>query len=114
MLGSRTAVKITNYNGRLPDVLFVRAENISIIREDAIYGIPDLAIEIVSTHDTFNSLVTKKNRYRSCGTEEVWIISSESREVLVYSTRGDRILREDAELATELIPGFRIPVKLLF
>ena len=103
-------------NAHGPDISFFRAEKTEMVerRKRVQRFVPDLAIEIVSTHDTFNSLVTKKNRYRSCGTEEVWIISPESCEVLVYSTRGDRILREDAELATELIPGFRIPVKLLF
>jgi len=34
--------------------------------------------------------------------------------VLVYSSRGDRILSEDAELTSDLLPGFRMPVKRLF
>lgn len=76
--------------------------------------VPDLAIEIVSEFDTYSSLTRKKERYRACGTEEVWIVSPEAREVLIYSTRGDRILRSDAELSTDLLPGFRIPVKRLF
>jgi Uma2 family endonuclease len=44
----------------------------------------------------------------------VWILSPESREVYVYSDHGDRILREDAELSTDLLPGFRIVVRQLF
>ncbi|MBV8728887.1 MAG: Uma2 family endonuclease, partial [Acidobacteriia bacterium] len=76
--------------------------------------VPDLAIEIVSENDTFKDLVRKKNRYRSRGTAEVWIVSPESREVYVYSGRGDRILNEDAELTSELLPGFRILVTRLF
>ena len=56
----------------------------------------------------------KKERYRKCGTAEVWILSPEAREVYVYSQHGDRILREDAELTTELLPGFRIVVRQLF
>lgn len=103
-------------NAHGPDISFfdVSKEALADPNKRVQRFVPDLAIEIVSTHDTFNSLVSKKNRYRSCGTEEVWIISPESREVLVYSTRGDHILREDATLATELIPGFQIPVKQLF
>lgn len=76
--------------------------------------VPDLAIEIVSPNDTFTSLLRKKERYRGCGTAEVWIIAPETREVMVYSAGGDRILRQDAELSTELMPGFRLPVKNLF
>jgi Uma2 family endonuclease len=76
--------------------------------------VPDLAIEVVSTSQTFQDLVRKKNRYRKCGTAEVWIVSPESREVYVYSESGNRILGEDAELTTDLLPGFQISVKQIF
>jgi Uma2 family endonuclease len=76
--------------------------------------VPDLAIEIVSANDTFASLLRKKDRYRKCGTQEVWVVSPESKEVYIYSERGDRILREDAELSSEILPGFRLLVKSLF
>ncbi len=48
------------------------------------------------------------------GTDEVWILGPEPREVLIFSSRGDRILRADAELSTELLPGFRVSVQRLF
>lgn len=76
--------------------------------------VPDLAIEVVSENDTFRSLIRKKDRYRRCGTAEVWIVSPESREVYVYSERGNRILGEGAELTTNLLPGFQLPVTELF
>lgn len=79
--------------------------------------VPDLAIEIISIDDTFSCLMRKKDRYRNCGTAEVWIISMETmetRELLIFSARGDRILREDAELSTDLLPGWRIKVSQLF
>lgn len=103
-------------NAHGPDVTFFRPAKLPLLdRFKRVQRfVPDLAIEIFSANDTFTSLLRKKERYRSCGTEEVWIISPETREVLIYSTRGDRILREDADLATELIPGFQLPVKQLF
>jgi hypothetical protein len=55
-----------------------------------------------------------KECYRKCGTSELWMLSAESCEVYVYSDRGDRILRADAELTTDLLPGFRIFVRQLF
>jgi Uma2 family endonuclease len=76
--------------------------------------VPDLAVEVVSPSNPFDTLMSKKDRYRKCGTAEVWIVSPESREVYVYCEHGDRILREDAELTTELLPGFRILVRQLF
>ena len=76
--------------------------------------VPDLAIEIISQSDGFADLLGKKNRYRRCGVAEVWIISQTTHEVFVYSARGDRILSGDAELSTELIPGFRLTIGELF
>jgi Uma2 family endonuclease len=76
--------------------------------------VPDRAVEIVSANDTFASILRQKERYRTCGTGEVWVVVPETREVLVYSANGDRILRGDAELSTDLLPGLRIAVRQLF
>jgi Uma2 family endonuclease len=76
--------------------------------------VPDLAIEIASASDTFSALLRKKERYRRCGTDEVWILAPETREMLLYSSRANRILSGDAELSSELLPGFRIQVRRLF
>ena len=99
-----------------PDISFFRPDKRPLVdRGKRVQRfVPDLAIEIVSADDMWASIFGRKERYRSCGTEDVWLISPDSREVLVFSARGDRILREDAVLSTELIPGFQIPVKLLF
>jgi Uma2 family endonuclease len=103
-------------NAHGPDVSFFGSAKLSLIdrRKRVQRFVPDLAVEIVSPNNPFDALMRKKERYRNCGTAEVWIVSPESREVYVYSERGDRILREDAELTTELLPGFRILVRQLF
>jgi Uma2 family endonuclease len=105
-----------NGNAHGPDVSFFGPEKRALLQRNKRVQrfVPDLAIEIVSANDTFTSLMRKKERYRTCGTGEVWIISPETCEVTVYSERGDRILRQDAELSTDLIPGFRMLVKDLF
>lgn len=72
--------------------------------------VPDLAIEIVSQNDSFDTLWKKKERYRACGTAEVWIISPETREVFAYTQSGNRILSETDLLASPQIPGFSIAV----
>lgn len=99
-----------------PDVSFFGLEKLPLCHAGKRVQrfVPDLAIEIVSANDTFQALVRKKERYRSCGTREVWIISPDSREVYVFSERGNQILGDEAELSTPLIPGFQIPVKRLF
>jgi len=117
-LGKVVAEQEYDFDGNAhgPDVSFFRSDKRPLAdgSKRVQRFVPDLAIEVVSPNDTFAEVLRKKDRYRRCGTEEVWLISPDSREVLVFSTRGDRILREDAVLATDLIPGFEIPVKLLF
>ena len=56
----------------------------------------------------------KKERYRTCGVLEVWILSIDTAEVLVYSDRGDRILKGADILRTDLLPAFSITVADLF
>ena len=103
-------------NAHGPDLSFFGPEKLAMVeRAKRVQRfVPDLAIEISSPNDTLQSLVRKKDRYRKCGTLEVWIISPDSREIYVYSERGNQILDQDAELSTPLIPGFLIRVKKLF
>lgn len=65
-------------------------------------------------NDTFAELVRKKNRYRRCGTREVWIISQEPQEVSIYTDHGNHMLKEQDELWTDLIPSFSTSVAKLF
>lgn len=76
--------------------------------------VPDLAIEIASENDRFNSLLKKIHRYRDAGTREAWIISIETREAFVYSESGDRVLSENGEFSSPLLPGFAVSLRELF
>jgi Uma2 family endonuclease len=117
-LGTVISEQLFDFDGNAhgPDVSFFGLEKQPLTEPNKRVQsfVPDLAIEVASANDTFNSLMRKKGRYRNCGTREVWIVSLESREVLVWSDRGDHILGGNAELSTPLIPGFQIPVKMLF
>ena len=44
VLGSRTAVEIHEFRGRLPDLLFVRHDRMGIVQQKAVYGAPDLVL----------------------------------------------------------------------
>jgi Uma2 family endonuclease len=117
-LGTVVTEQEYNFDGNAhgPDISFFGLEKQPLVERSKRVQpfVPDLAIEIVSTNDAFNSLLRKKERYRRCGTREVWIVAPETCEVYVYSEHGDRILRGDAELSTPLIPGFQMTVKRLF
>jgi len=75
---------------------------------------PDLAIEIVSQNDTFESLMKKAQRYRDCGTADVRIFSIETRQACLMAQSRNVILDENQEFRPETIPGFSIPLGELF
>jgi len=103
-------------NADAPDVSFFGPAKLPLLeRKKRVQRfVPDLAIEIASPSDLFEDLLRKKERYRRCGVREVWILSPESREVFVFSDRGDRILRENEDLSSELLPGLKLRVGDLF
>jgi Uma2 family endonuclease len=76
--------------------------------------VPDLAIEVASASDTYDSLLRKKERYRRAGTTEVWLISAENAEIAIYGPDHDRILHGGHTLTSELLPGFALAVDELF
>jgi Uma2 family endonuclease len=89
VLGSRTAVEINNYRGRLPDILFLRTEHRDRLHQEAIYGAPDLVIEIASPNDRPGDLIALETDYRSIGVPEIVFILPKTRQVRIVHKRGD-------------------------
>lgn len=117
VLGSRTAVKINEFNGRLPDILFVRAGNTDIIQRDAIYGVPDLVIEIVSPNDWPSDLIPLETEYRTLGVPEIVFIDPQKRQVRVVSKQElgyKMVTLMEGRLTLESVAGFHIEVEWLF
>lgn len=67
--------------------------------------VPDMAIEIVSANDRFESIARKARRYRDCGTKEVWVICIETRQAFHYSECRQVILEASDHFAPEQLPG---------
>jgi Uma2 family endonuclease len=59
-------------------------------------------------------MLKKKDRYRTAGTQEVWLISPETRKVSIYGPEPSRNLHGADQLSTPMIPGFSITVDELF
>jgi len=103
-------------NAHGPDVTFFGLEKAKLLdgKLRVQRFVPDLAIEIVSQNDKFTKLVKKVDRYRTCGTKEVWILDIDSRKAFLFSADGDSILNEEQQFASTLIPGFSIRIGDLF
>jgi len=115
--GSRTAVKITEHRGRLPDIVFVRKENASIVQEEGIIGTPDLIVEIWSPGDRPSDMLAKEADYRSIGVPEIWFIDQQRKQVRVLKKGREgyeeRVMRKGV-LKSEVVEGFWLNVKWLF
>jgi Uma2 family endonuclease len=64
-----------------PDILFISNEKAGIIFENAIYGAPDLVIELLSPSNANFDLHQKKDIYFKKKVREYWVIDSATKEV---------------------------------
>jgi Uma2 family endonuclease len=103
-------------NAHGPDVSFLGPAKAELFDGDLrvqLY-VPDVAIEIASKGDRFESLVAKAYRYRDCGTKEVYVFSIVTRQVFVCSQHPVTVLCENQDFRPEQIPGFSIRISDLF
>jgi Uma2 family endonuclease len=103
-------------NAHGPDVSFIGTEKLDLMddRRRVQLFVPDLAIEIVSENDRFNSLMTKAARYKKCGTQEVWVLAPKTRDTFVLSQDRREFLDDDKIFKSKPIPGFAIRLADLF
>jgi Uma2 family endonuclease len=100
LFGSRTAVEITEFRGRLPDLIFVRKDRLGIVQQKAIVGPPDLVIEIVSPGDRPSNIVALETDYRAIGVQEIVIIHLPKRRVRTLRKREASYDRADLTAGT--------------
>src|SRR5687768_7104222 len=79
LLGSRSAVKISDYRGRLPDLFFVPTARLDTVQEKATYGPPDLVIEILSPSDRASDTIARETDYKGIGASEIVFIDQRKR-----------------------------------
>jgi Uma2 family endonuclease len=103
-------------NAHGPDLSFVGDSKVTLLeRKRRVQRfVPDMAVEVVSENDKFNSLLVKALLYRSYGTAEVFIISIDARQIFYYSEKPTIVLDESQEFRSEQIPGFSIRISDLF
>jgi len=81
-------------------------------------GVPDLAIEIVSPGDDPDELQTKRKTYLAKGTDQVWIIYPQTREVHQFRRDNNpeiRIYREGETLDCDaLFSGLVLTTDMIF
>jgi Uma2 family endonuclease len=72
VLGSMATVHLGECRKVKPDIAAVRLERAHIITEDAIEGVPDLVLEIVSESTRRYDFGEKRKVYEEAGVPEIW------------------------------------------
>ncbi len=104
-----------------PDLLVIRHEDMGLIRDRRVEGVPALLVEILSPGNPAADTDVKRKAYAHAGVPEYWIVRPASRDVLVYTepdaTLGDFIRSQraapDAELVSPTLP-IRVAVAAFF
>lgn len=104
---------------RAPDVAFVSADRIpeAGVPETGFWAIaPDLVAEIVSPNDRASEVHDKVADYLNAGVKLVWIIDPQSKSAAVYRTFSDAqlLLAKDTLDGGDVLPGFQLPLAVLF
>jgi Uma2 family endonuclease len=97
---------------RRPDISIFSAEQISRFAVDAV-PVPEppmIAIEVLSPSEGMIAVGRKVAGYLSTGSQEVWLIDHENREVHVRTADEERLLRDGKTLESGLLPGFHVSV----
>jgi Uma2 family endonuclease len=105
---------------RRPDLAFVSAERWPLRRRvprtEAWEVVPDLAIEVISLSNTADQVNEKIEDYFHSNVRQVWVIYPGTSKVYIYdSPTSVRILQVGDDLdGGTLLPGFRLPLAVLF
>jgi Uma2 family endonuclease len=101
-----------------PDIVFVTHAKKQII-ENAIRGVPDLVVEIISTGSWRRDTIEKRALYEQFGIQEYWIVDPETETVEVltlehgtYQLLGRFAKNQNAK--SKLLKGLRIRVRDIF
>lgn len=102
-----------------PDLLYIRRERMSIIRDGYVYGAPDLVVEILSDSTAHNDKTIKKGTYERFGVAEYWLIEPEYRLVdqFVLTDGVFRLVKtwtEEEQIVSSAVPCLPIELSEVF
>lgn len=101
-----------------PDVVFVSRDRAPIVHEDAIRGVPDFIVEVLSPSNWSLDRRVKFELYAEIGVQEYWIVDIDQQRVEGFRLDGESYREAfnatgDDVLETPLVPGFALPVEKL-
>jgi Uma2 family endonuclease len=109
--GSELQVRFTSLRRRrVPDLLFISTERVSILKTTEVDGAPNLIIEIVSPDSLARDWREKYLEYEAAGVREYWVIDPMAQRVEIYALSADGhymlIEEKDGVISSTVLPGF--------
>jgi len=102
---------------REPDIIFMSKEHIDRINSKA-WGVPDLAVEVISPSNKNDDKVEKFTEYAKAGITEYWIVDPINLTIEVYLLeKGKYVLKEKKQagesVSSTVLEGFEFAVDRL-
>ena len=112
-------VVLDDFDDVQPNLMFVAASRQDIIREDGIFGVPDLVVEIISPSSTRTNRGKKFRLYEQVNVSEYWIVDINNRSIEVYQRRESgyeltSFATGQGEVESSVLSGLRVAVDGLF
>ena len=115
---SSVGLAISELYAPTPDIVYLRRENLNLIRGSFVECAPDLIVEALSS-DRSRDLVMKRKVYAEAGIPEYWILDPVHDTIAVLELSGSEyveraVFGSDDTLTTATIPGLELPLRQLF
>lgn len=104
---------------REPDLVFVRKDRLSLLRDTYLDGAPDLAVEITSPESLSRDRGEKFVEYEAAGIPEYWLLDPDRTQPEFYQLQRDGRYRPapiggDGIYRSSIVPGFWLRVEWLW
>lgn len=102
-----------------PDIVFIKRDRQGIIERDAIHGVPNIIMEIVSPSSIFYDTVEKKEIYRKYGVNEYWLVFPEEKAIEVFVLENGEYwefcrCKKNGCVTSKILEGLKIYAKDIF
>jgi Uma2 family endonuclease len=119
MSGEAGTLKILPEQVRIPDVAFVslrRFPDGKLPKAPIPAVAPDLAVEVLSKHNSAGEMWRKLQDYFTAGVRLVWYIDPRDRTAAVYTSPEQCTMFDEDGILTggDVLPGFELPLRELF
>ncbi len=99
---------------RAPDASFVAAARV-VSTEKYFPGPPDLAVEVISPHDSYAEIEEKVGEYLAAGTRMVIVVNPRTRTAIESTPAGiTKLTIDDTLTGGDVVPGWSLPLRELF